>query len=62
MKIRFDCADNCRHKDVCKYFNTTNDLDKSLKSIYREGYDYVTIHIKCKHYVGTWGGGIRDGK
>ena len=61
MKIIFDCSKDCKHVNICKYFNAMKELDDSIKSIDPEGHDYVTIHIKCKHYIGIWGG-IRDGK
>lgn len=62
MKIRFDCADNCRHTGVCKYFDDMKKIDESLKAINSEGRDHVMIHVECKHHVGMWGGGVRDGK
>ena len=51
MKINFDCADDCKHKGVCKYVDDMNKLDKSLKAINSEGRDHLIIHVKCKHYV-----------
>ena len=62
MKINFDCADDCKHKGVCKYVDAMNKLDKPLKAINSEGRDHLIIRVKCKHYVSIWGGGIRDGK
>jgi hypothetical protein len=63
MKIRFDCADNCRHKGVCKYVDGINKLDESLKAINPEGYNHVTIQVKCNYYTGKWCGGVaRDGE
>lgn len=62
MKINFDCADDCKHKGVCKYVDDMNKLDKSLKAINSEGRDHLIIRVKCKHYVSIWGGGIRDDK
>jgi len=63
MKIRFDCADNCRHKGVCKYVDGMNKLDESLKAINPEGYNHVTIQVKCSYYTGKWCGGVaRDGE
>jgi hypothetical protein len=49
MKINFDCVDDM------------NKLDKSLKAINSEGRDHLIIHIKCKHYIGIWGG-VRNGE
>lgn len=61
MRIRFDCTNDCRHKGVCRYFDDMKKIDESLKAINPEGRDHVTIHVKCKHHVGIWGG-VRDGK
>lgn len=62
MKIVFDCSKDCKHMGICKYVDGMNKLDNSLKAINPEGHDHLIIHVKCRHYVGTWGGVTRDGE
>lgn len=48
--IKFDCANECIHKNVCKYYEQDmHDLYEKLKKldICIPGIDLV---VKCKHY------------
>lgn len=52
--IKFDCANECIHKNVCKYYEQDmHDLDEKLKKldICIPGIDLV---VKCKGYISAF--------
>ena len=52
--IKFDCANECIHKNVCKYYEKDmHDLDEKLKKldICIPGIDLV---VKCKGYTSAF--------
>lgn len=53
--IKFDCTNECIHKNVCKYYERDmHDLDEKLKKldICIPGIDLV---VECKGYISAYG-------
>lgn len=52
VSIEDRACSNCNHSEICKYKEDFINTYNNIKDIGNKNNDFITVVIKCKHWIG----------